>query len=142
MDQQVTGTFDVKLIPEKAGDPQAEAAGLLRMTLDKQFQGPLAAAGQGTMLSVLDREKGSGGYVALERVTGTLKGRKGSFVLQHGATMNRGVADMTVTVVPDTGTGELAGITGTMTIRIEGGQHFYDFAYKLEDGQQPGRTKE
>ncbi|MGA8108835.1 MAG: DUF3224 domain-containing protein [Acidobacteriaceae bacterium] len=132
MEQQVTGSFDVRLVPEKTDNPQAEAAGLLRMALDKQFHGPLEATGQGSMLSVLDREKGSGGYVALERVTGTLDGRKGGFVLQHNATMNRGTPAMTVAVVPDSGTEELKGIVGTMTIRIEGGQHFYDLTYTLD----------
>ena len=87
------------------------------------------------MLSVLDREKGSGGYVALERVTGTLDGRKGSFVLQHNATMDRGTPAMTVAVVPDSGTEELKGIAGTMTIRIEGGQHYYDLAYTLDSSK-------
>lgn len=129
---QATGTFEVKLAPQKADHPQAEAAGLGRMSLDKHYDGALAATAQGEMLSVLDREKGSGGYVALERVTGELDGRKGSFVLQHNATMKRGEPEMTITVVPDTGTGELAGITGTMTIRLEGKQHYYYFEYGLE----------
>jgi hypothetical protein len=129
---QATGTFEVKLAPQKADNPQAEAAGLGRMSLDKQFHGDLEATGQGEMLSVLDREKGSGGYVAMERVNGKLQGREGSFVLQHNATMNRGAAKMDILVVPDTGTGQLAGISGSMTIRIEGGQHFYDFEYSLD----------
>ncbi len=102
------------------------------MSLDKQFHGDLEATGQGEMLSVLDREKGSGGYVALERVTGTLQGKEGSFVLQHNATMNRGAAKMDIMVVPDTGTGQLTGISGSMIIRIEAGKHFYDFEYTLE----------
>jgi hypothetical protein len=84
------------------------------------------------MLSVLDRERGSGGYVALERVTGTLEGRTGSFVLQHNATIDRGTAEMHLAVVPDTGTDELRGLAGKMTIRIEGGKHYYDFAYSLD----------
>jgi hypothetical protein len=127
-----TGSFDVKLAPQKPDNPQAEAASLGRMSLDKQFHGDLEAEGKGEMLSLLDREKGSGGYVALERVTGTLQGKKGSFVLQHDATMNRGIAAMTIVVVPDSGTGELTGIDGTMKVRIEaGGEHFYDFDYTL-----------
>lgn len=130
--QHATGPFEVKLAPQKPDHPQAEAAGLGRMSLDKQFHGDLEATGQGEMLSILDRDKGSGGYVALERVTGTLQGREGSFVLQHDATMNRGAAEMNITVVPDSGTGQLTGISGTMTIRIDGGQHFYDFDYALE----------
>lgn len=129
---QATGTFEVKLAPQKADNLQAEGAGLGRMSLDKQFHGDLEATGQGEMLSVLDREKGSGGYVALERATGTLQGREGSFILQHNATMNRGAAKMDIMVVPDTGTGQLTGISGSMIIRIEAGKHFYDFEYTLE----------
>jgi hypothetical protein len=130
---QVSGPFEVKMAPQKADNPQAEGAGLGRMSIDKQFHGALEATSQGEMLSVLDREKGSGGYVALERVTGTLEGKSGSFVLQHNATMNRGVPAMNVIVVPDSGTGELTGISGSMKIRIEaGGKHFYDFEYVLE----------
>lgn len=129
---QATGPFEVKLAPQNPDNPQAEAAALGRMSLDKEFHGDLEATGQGEMLSLLDREKGSGGYVALERVTGTLQGREGSFVLQHNATMNRNAAQMSITVVPDSGTGRLAGISGTMTVRIEEGRHFYDFDYSLE----------
>src|SRR5579875_1082715 len=131
MSQQISGKFEVKLAPQKADNPQAEAAGLARMSLDKQFHGELDGAGQGEMLSFLDREKGSGGYVALERVTGTLGGRQGSFVLQHHATMDRGAPDLHMIVVPGSGTGELEGLSGTMEIRIEAGQHFYDFTYSL-----------
>lgn len=126
-----TGSFDVKTAPQKADNPQAEAAGLGRMSLDKQFHGDLEATSQGEMLSVLDKEKGSGGYVALERVNGKLQGRTGTFVLQHNATMTRGTPQMNIIVVPDSGTGELSGLTGSMTIRIEAGKHFYDFDYSL-----------
>ncbi len=129
---RATGTFEVKIAPQKPDNPQAEAAALGRMSLDKQFHGDLEAASQGEMLSVLDRGKGSGGYVAMERVTGKLQGREGSFVLQHDATMNRGAAKMEINVVPDTGTGQLAGIFGSMTVRIEDGKHFYDFDYEFE----------
>ncbi len=130
--EHATGSFEVKLAPQKPDNPQAEAAGLGRMSIDKQFDGDLEATSQGEMLSVLDRSLGSGGYVAMERVTGTLQGRAGSFVLQHDATMNRSAAKMEIFVVPDTGTGQLTGISGSMTISIEGGKHFYDFAYTLE----------
>lgn len=131
--QQATGSFEVKMAPQKPDNPQAESAGLGRMSLDKQFHGDLEGTSQGEMLSVLDREKGSGGYVALERVTGKLQGREGSFVLQHNATMNRGVPELNIIVVPDSGTGQLAGLSGSMKIRIEaGGKHFYDFDYTLE----------
>jgi hypothetical protein len=131
--QHATGSFDVKVAPQKADNPQAEAAVLGRMSLDKQFHGDLEATSEGEMLSVLDKDKGSGGYVAMERVTGKLGGKSGSFVLQHNATMNRGVPEMNIIVVPDSGTGELTGISGSMKIRIEsGGKHFYDFEYTLD----------
>lgn len=129
---EATGTFEVKMAPQKPDNPQEEAAGLGRMSLDKQFHGDLEGTSQGEMLSVLDQAKGSGGYVALERVTGKLQGRSGSFVLQHNATMNRGVPYLNIIVVPDSGTGELEGISGSMMIRIENGKHSYDLQYALE----------
>ena len=132
---RATGSFEVKMAPQKPDNPQAQAAALGRMSLDKQFHGDLEATSQGEMLSVLDQTKGSGGYVALERVTGTLQGRSGSFVLQHNATMNRGVPQLNVIVVPDSGTGDLSGISGSMTIRIESGHHFYDLEYALSPAQ-------
>ena len=102
------------------------------MSIDKQFHGELEATSKGEMLSLLDRASGSGGYVALERVTGTLQGKSGSFALQHNATMDHGKPSLNIIVVPGSGTGELAGISGTMNIRIEaGGKHFYDFDYAL-----------
>lgn len=122
----------MKLNPQNPDNPQATAAGLSRMSIDKEFDGDLKATSQGEMLSILDRAKGSGGYVAMERVTGTLHGKSGSFILQHDATMNRGTAAMNIIVVPDTGTGELTGISGSMTITIEGKQHFYYLDYTLE----------
>jgi hypothetical protein len=131
MMNRISGPFDVKVLPQKADNPQAEAAGLGRMALDKQFHGDLEATSQGEMLSVLDRSTGSGGYVAMERVTGRLAGKRGSFVLQHHATMSRGNPELTIQVVPDSGTEELAGLSGSMDIRIEGKQHFYDFDYEL-----------
>jgi len=127
-----TGSFDVKGAPQKPDNAPAEASGLSRMSLDKQYHGELEATGQGEMLSLLDKAIGSGGYVAMERVTGKLEGKSGSFVLQHNATMTRGVPEMNIIVVPDSGTGELSGISGSMKIRIEaGGKHFYDFDYTL-----------
>ena len=133
MTNRISGAFEVKLLPQRADHPPAEAAGLGRMSLDKQYHGDLEATGQGEMLSLLDRTVGSGGYVAMERVTGTLAGKSGSFVLQHSATMNRGAAEMRIFVVPDSGTGELAGLQGTMEIRIEEKQHFYDFDYEFAE---------
>lgn len=127
-----TGPFDVKVVPQKPDNPQAEAAAFGRMSLDKQFHGELEATSQGEMLSLLDKAKGSGGYVALERVSGTLQGRAGTFALQHHATMNRGTPELAITVIPDSGTGELTGLSGSMEIRIEAGRHFYDFNYSLD----------
>ena len=121
-----SGTFEVKLTPQSPADPS-----LGRMTIDKQFAGDLEGSSRGEMLSAMSAVKGSAGYVAIERVTAKLAGRSGTFVLQHSGTMNRGEPQQAVTVVPDSGTGELEGIAGAMTIRIEGGKHFYDFRYTL-----------
>jgi hypothetical protein len=124
-----SGTFDVKLTPETAGDGDA---GLGRMSIDKQFYGDLEGTSKGFMVSsAATVVKGSGGYVAMERVTGTLKGRAGSFVLQHSGTMTRGTPQLSVTVVPDSGTGQLEGLAGTLTIKIDAGKHSYEFDYTL-----------
>ena len=104
------------------------------MSIDKQFHGDLEGTSKGYMLSsAATVVKGSGGYVAMERVTGTLKGRHGSFVLQHSGTMTRGVPQLSVTVVPDSGTAELTGLSGTMTIKIDAGKHSYEFDYTLAE---------
>jgi hypothetical protein len=103
------------------------------MSLDKTFHGDLEATSKGLMLTAGTEVKGSAGYVAIERVNGTLRGRTGSFVLQHSGTMTRGVPQMTVTVVPDSGTGQLAGLAGKMTIQIADGKHSYDFEYTLAE---------
>ncbi len=124
-----TGTFDVKLTPRTPDDGDTSSLG--RMTLDKQFHGDLAGTSQGQMLAFLTSTKTSGGYVALERVTGTLHGRKGSFVLQHSGTINRGAQSLLITVVPESGTEELAGLSGTLTIIIEAGKHSYDLEYTI-----------
>ncbi len=127
---QVTGTFDVKLTPQRSGDAAADAmVGI--MSIAKQFHGPLQATSSGHMLAVGTEVKGSAGYVAMERVTGSLDGRAGSFALQHSGSMDRGNPTLSVTVVPDSGIGELAGLRGQLGIRIEGGQHLYDFDYQL-----------
>jgi hypothetical protein len=126
-----SGTFDVKLTPQAAEDGDA---GLGRMTIDKQFHGDLEGTSKGFMLSSAGTiVKGSGGYVAMEKVTGTLKGRAGSFVLQHSGTMTRGTPQLSVTVVPDSGTGQLEGISGTLTIKIDQGKHSYEFDYSLPE---------
>ena len=127
---QATGTFDVKMTPLRQEQP-AEDAGLARLALDKQFHGDLQASSKGEMMACMTAVKDSAGYVALERVTGTLAGKSGSFVLQHNGTANRGALQLTVTVVPDSGSDGLAGLTGTMTIVAEGGKHTYAFDYTL-----------
>jgi Protein of unknown function (DUF3224) len=125
---KVTGPFDVKLTPQ---DDKIDAT-LGRMTIDKQYHGELEATGKGQMLTAGTGVKGSGAYVAIEKVTGTLNGRNGSFALQHNGTMTQGVPRLTVTVVPDSGTGQLAGISGKMSINIApDGKHSYDFEYTL-----------
>jgi len=129
--KHASGTFEVKVIPQKPDNKEAEAANFGRMSLDKKFSGDLEATSKGEMLGAMTDVKGSAGYVAMERVSGTLDGRKGAFVLQHSGTMTHGVPQMTVTVVPDSGTGELAGLSGSMTIKIEDGKHFYEFEYEL-----------
>jgi hypothetical protein len=126
------GPFDVAMSPEPQYDASPEGIVLGRIAFDKRFHGDLDATGSVRMLSAGGPVKGSAGYVALERVVGRLHGRDGSFILQHSGTMNRGQAQLTVTVVPDTGTGELVGLSGTMTIDIVEGKHFYAFAYALE----------
>jgi len=121
-----TGTFDVKLTPQPSDPP------LGRMSIDKQFHGGLEGTSKGEMLATGNGEKGtSGGYVALEQFTGTLDGRKGTFILQHSGTLDHGAQHLTITVVPDSGTGELAGLTGELSITIAEGKHSYDFEYSL-----------
>lgn len=126
-----TGHFDVKVSPQTPDNPQAQASGLARLSLDKQFHGDLDAASQGEMLAAGDGTT-SGAYVALEKVSGKLHGRSGSFVLVHRALMVDGTPqEWTVTVVPGSGTGELAGLAGAMTIAIADGRHGYELAYTL-----------
>ncbi len=130
MSNRATGPFEVRVLPHKPDNDVAEAAGLTRMSLDKQFHGDLEATGKGEMLTAMSAVKGSAGYVAIEQVTGTLNGRSGSFVLQHSSTMTRGEPRQNIFVVPDSGTGELTGLAGTMMIIIAaGGAHAYEFDY-------------
>jgi hypothetical protein len=133
MSQHAAGPFDVKLAPHPlALEDKVEGAALARMSLDKQYHGDLDASSKGEMLSAVGSVNGSAGYVAIEKVDGTLGGRKGTFVLQHNATMTRGAPYLNIIVVPDTGTGELEGLTGTMKIIIApGGKHSYEFDYAL-----------
>jgi len=133
MTGHAAGTFDVKLTPQPA-DEQAKAAGIGRMSGDKQWHGDLSGTSKVEMLSFGTGAKGSSGaYVALEQFTGTLAGRTGSFVLQHSATMTRGAPTLSISVVPDSGTGQLAGIAGTLKIVIADGKHSYDFEYTLPE---------
>lgn len=130
MTHHATGTFEVKVAPlEPAFKAEDNSVG--RYSLDKQFHGALEATSKGEMLAGGDPKKGYGGYVAIERVVGTLDGRRGTFILQHSSTMFHGDYKMNVFVAPGTGTGELAGIDGTMQIIIKDGKHSYDFAYTL-----------
>ena len=127
------GTFDVKLTPQPAF-ATTEAVTLARVGIDKQFHGPLDATSHAEMLAANTTTQGSAGYVAIELVTGTLQGRAGSFVLQHSGTMTRGAPALTLTVVPDSATGNLRGLSGSMKIDIVDGQHFYTFDYALDPG--------
>ena len=128
MSNRAVGTFEVKLNPQDEG---AEAA-VGRMTIDKQFQGDLVGTSKGQMLMAgSESVKGSAGYVAIEKVTGTLNGRRGTFYLQHSGTMNRGAGELTITVIPDTGTDQLTDLRGRMNIIIEDGKHSYEFDYEL-----------
>jgi hypothetical protein len=130
MNQHAKGEFDVKILP--LADDKGAGGSLGRMSVDKQFHGDLQAVSKGEMLTAMTETKGSAGYVAIERITGTLAGRTGSFMLHHMGTMNRGVPQLTATVVPDSGTGQLVGLEGRMSIQIAEGKHSYDFEYALK----------
>ncbi len=132
MKQTAEGEFNVNLAPQALADTDADSS-MGRLSLDKQFHGALEATSKGEMLSARSNVQGSAGYVAIERVTGTLHGRSGSFVLQHSGTMDRGTPSLSVSVVPDSGTDELTGLTGSMTIDITDGKHYYTFDYVLPD---------
>jgi hypothetical protein len=125
------GSFEVKLGQLQQYNDNSKAK-LGRMSLDKEFSGDLIAIGKGEMLSSFGDVEGSAGYVAIEEIVGTLSGKKGTFVLQHNATMTHGKQEMNVIVVPDSGTGKLKGISGKMNIIIENGKHFYEFEYNIE----------
>jgi hypothetical protein len=125
------GTFEVTMSPEPPYDVN-EGASIGRVSIKKQFSGDLEAASTVEMIGARSEVKGSAGYVAIERVDGSLQGRSGTFVLQHSGTMTRGKGELSVTVVPDSGTGELKGLAGRMTIEIIEGKHLYAFEYTLE----------
>jgi len=123
-----TGPFDVKMIPQE----DKSVDGVTRMLIDKQYHGDLEGTAKGQMLTGGINTSKSGAYVAIEKFTGTLQGRTGSFVLHHTGIMTRGTPDLTILVAPDSGTGQLAGITGKMTINIAAdGKHSYDFEYTI-----------
>jgi hypothetical protein len=124
------GSFEVKINALTPYNDDADAK-LGRLSIDKEFKGDLAAISKGEMLSAMTDTKGSAGYVAIERLTGTLQGRSGSFVLQHNATMTRGTPGLNIIVVPDSGTGQLQGLDGKMNIIIADGKHSYEFDYSL-----------
>jgi hypothetical protein len=128
---RATGTFEVELSPLHLNNSTADSS-LGRLDIDKQFFGDLNATSRGEMLSAGTAVKGSAGYVAIERVSGTLQDCTGSFVLQHTGTMTRGEPKLEIDVVPDSGTDELTGLSGTMTISKVDGVHTYDFEYTLE----------
>ncbi len=134
MSSHARGTFEVKLAPLPQYN-SAEEAKLARMSIDKEFHGDLKATSKGEMLSAGTDVKGSAGYVAIERVAGTLCGRSGSFVLQHNATTTRGVPYMNIVVVPDSGTGQLLGLRGNMKITVADGKHSYEFEHSLLDAK-------
>jgi hypothetical protein len=131
MSSHAAGPFDVKVTPQSTVF-NADSTRVGRMSLDKQYHGDLEGTGLGEMLTGGTDVKGSGVYVAIERVTGNLQGRRGTFLLQHGGVMTRGAPHLSITVVPDSGTDELAGLTGEMGITIAAdGKHTYDFKYTL-----------
>ena len=130
MTHRVSGTFEVKVSPQAPEEGVGDAT-VGRLALDKQFSGGLVATSKGQMLATQGAVAGSAGYVAMERVIGTLDGKTGTFALQHSGTMTRGAPQLSVTVVPDSGTGELAGLAGRMTIDIVDKKHLYSFEYTL-----------
>lgn len=132
MKTHAKGDFTVKRTVQAWDGPQVEAdPSLGRFWLDKEFHGDLEATSFAMMLSAGGVENGSAGYVAIEKVTGNLQGRKGTFVLQHNGTMNRGNPSLAIAVVPDSGTDELTGLSGEMKIVLADGKHSYEFEYTL-----------
>jgi Protein of unknown function (DUF3224) len=139
--RRATGSFEVNLqtLPNTEVSPDPQFG---RLLLNKKFSGDLVATARGQMLSAMTAVKGSAGYVAVDHVTGELDGRKGSFVLQHSGAMNRGVTSLSIMVVPDSGTGELAGLSGTLSINVIDGKHFYDFIYSIPEQARHGGSVE
>ena len=132
MTNHASGNFEVKMTPQAPAD-QSKSVAVGKFSLEKQFHGDLEGTSKGEMLAVGTTVKGSAGYVAMEQVTGTLNGRSGAFALQHTGTMTRGAPQLSVTVVPDSGTGQLTGLAGKMTINIVDGKHLYEFEYTITE---------
>jgi len=130
--KRATGSFEVSLQPLSNAEITSDAM-LGRLLLNKKFSGDLTASARGQMLSAGTTTSGSAGYVAIDHVTGNLEGRQGSFVLQHSGSMNRGVPTLSIMVVPDSGTDDLAGLSGTLSINVIDGKHFYDFIYSIPE---------
>jgi hypothetical protein len=127
---KASGTFAIKVSPQ--APDEGDTSGVGRLLLDKEFQGDLAATSKGQMLAVGTAVESSAGYVAMEQVKGTLNGKNGSFALQHFGKMTRGTPELNVTVVPDSGTEELTGLSGKMQIIVADGSHSYEFEYELD----------
>jgi Protein of unknown function (DUF3224) len=125
------GRFEVKMTPQPADDSESKACA--RLLIDKRFHGDLEATSKGEMLAAGTGVQGSAGYVAIELVTGTLNGLGGTFLLQHNGLMNRGKPDLSVVIIPDSGTAELLGISGRLTIEVEAGKHSYELIYELTE---------
>jgi hypothetical protein len=140
MGRPARGTFEIQLEREAPYDVE-DGVSLGRSTGQKRFEGDLEGISAVHMLGVLTPTEGSAGYVAIERVIGRLAGRSGTFVLQHSGAMARGSQQLRIEVVPDSGTGELTGLRGNMTIEITGGEHFYVFDFEL-DGASSGASPE
>lgn len=128
---KVVGTFDVKLNPLDISASGQDGVLLGRMSIEKTFYGELDATSQGEMLSAMTSTAGSAGYVAIEQVDGSLCGKRGSFTLQHFGIMDRGKDRLVLEVIPDSASGELAGLTGRMSLHREGTQHLFEFDYDL-----------
>ncbi len=129
--KHVSGEFEVKLTPQAMHD-HADAKSLGRFLLEKEFRGALSAISKGEMISAGTPTEGSAAYSAIEHVVGALEGRRGSFALQHTGIMTRGAPQLTITVVPDSGTDQLVGLAGSMNIVITDGKHFYEFDYTID----------
>jgi Protein of unknown function (DUF3224) len=132
VDGHASGSFEIKMVRQPITEEETKTISV-RMTSDKQFHGDLEGTSTGEMLGVYTAVKDSGGYVAMERVSGKLKGRAGTFILQHSSTAARGTQHQSIIVVPDSGTDQLMGLTGSMIIKITDGKHFYEFDYTLPE---------